>query len=42
MIRYMEQKGENLIFKSGGGITSFSNCRKEYGEMLAKAYVPIY
>ena len=42
MIRYMEQKGEHLIFKSGGGITSFSNCRKEYGEMLAKVYVPIY
>lgn len=42
MIRYIEQKGDHLIFKSGGGITSFSNCRKEYGEMLAKVYVPIY
>jgi para-aminobenzoate synthetase component 1 len=42
MIRYIEQKGEHLIFKSGGGITSFSDCRNEYGEMLAKVYVPIY
>jgi para-aminobenzoate synthetase component 1 len=42
MIRYIEQKGDHVIFKSGGGITSFSDCRNEYKEMLAKVYVPIY
>ena len=42
MIRYIEQKNDKLIFKSGGGITSFSDCRKEYHEMLEKVYVPIY
>jgi len=42
MIRFIEKKGDQLIFKSGGGITSFSDCKKEYGEMLEKVYVPIY
>jgi para-aminobenzoate synthetase component 1 len=42
MIRYMEQDGEKLIFKSGGGITSQSELIKEYEELIQKVYVPIY
>jgi len=42
MIRYIE-KGENgLNYRSGGGITTFSDCEKEYQELLDKIYVPIY
>ena len=42
MIRFIEQKGDDLIFKSGGGITSRSSCVSEYNEMKQKVYVPIY
>ena len=41
MIRFIEQKGEQLIFKSGGGITSQSDLQKEYEELIQKVYVPI-
>ena len=41
-IRYIEKEGENLVFKSGGGITFQSRCELEYDEMLKKVYVPIY
>ncbi|MCD4697337.1 MAG: aminodeoxychorismate synthase component I [Bacteroidales bacterium] len=41
MIRYIEKQGENLIFKSGGGITWFSKCEQEYNELVEKVYVPI-
>jgi para-aminobenzoate synthetase component 1 len=41
-IRYMEQVGENVLFKSGGGITFQSDWKKEYDEMQNKVYVPIY
>jgi len=41
MIRYIEQKDEKMIFKSGGGITTFSSCNKEYEELKDKVYVPI-
>lgn len=41
MIRYLEQQGEQIVFKSGGGITTFSNCKKEYEEMKDKVYLPI-
>jgi len=41
-IRYIEQQGEDLLFKSGGGITFQSDWRKEYDEMQKKVYVPIY
>ena len=30
-----------LYFKAGGGITSKSNCRKEYEEVIQKIYLPI-
>lgn len=41
-IRYIEKDGEQLIFKSGGGITFLSDCEKEYHELIRKVYVPIY
>ena len=40
MIRFLEQDGQGMCFKAGGGITSKSDCRKEYGEVLRKAYLP--
>lgn len=42
MIRFIEKKGENLLFKSGGGITHLSKLADEYTEMKNKIYVPIY
>lgn len=42
MIRYIERDGENLIFKSGGGVTTDSDAQKEYDELVDKVYVPIY
>lgn len=41
LIRYLEQQGDELIFKSGGGITFLSDCPTEYNELIQKAYVPI-
>jgi len=41
-IRFIEQQGEDLLFKSGGGITFKSDWEKEYEEMQKKVYVPIY
>jgi len=41
MIRFVEQQGDKLIFKSGGGITSRSELIKEYQELNQKVYVPI-
>ena len=41
MIRFMEQDGERLVFKSGGGITSQSELIKEYEELIQKVYVPV-
>jgi para-aminobenzoate synthetase component I len=41
LIRYIENKGEQLIYKSGGGITFMSDAVSEYDEMIKKVYVPI-
>ena len=41
MIRFIEQQEEQLIFKSGGGITAQSDLKKEYEELIQKVYVPI-
>lgn len=41
LIRYLEQVGDQLIFKSGGGITFLSDCQTEYNELIQKVYVPI-
>ncbi|MBN1339161.1 MAG: aminodeoxychorismate synthase component I [Bacteroidales bacterium] len=40
MIRFIEKKGNVMIFKSGGGITCFSNPQNEYNEMVDKVYLP--
>jgi para-aminobenzoate synthetase component 1 len=42
MIRFIEkQEDGSLIFKSGGGITVFSDALSEYQEMIDKVYLPI-
>lgn len=41
-IRYIENQGDEQIFKSGGGITFKSDWKKEYEEMQNKVYVPVY
>ena len=41
MIRYIEQEDNQLYFKAGGGITSKSECLKEYEEVLQKIYLLI-
>jgi len=40
MIRFIEQKSDKLVFRSGGGITSQSNVHTEFQELLDKVYVP--
>ncbi|MCI5082426.1 MAG: aminodeoxychorismate synthase component I [Saprospiraceae bacterium] len=40
MIRFIEQEDQQLIFKSGGGITSQSNAMEEYQELIQKVYLP--
>jgi len=40
LIRYLEQQGDELVFKSGGGITFLSDCLTEYNEIIQKVYVP--
>ncbi len=41
MIRYIERSGDKLFYRSGGGITTQSNARAEYQELIDKVYVPI-
>ena len=41
LIRFIERVGEDLYYKSGGGITVFSKPEEEYQELIAKVYVPI-
>lgn len=40
MIRYIERHNEQLIYKSGGGITIDSDNQSEYQEMIDKVYFP--
>lgn len=40
MIRYIEKKGNEYSFKSGGGVTIYSELHSEYLEMLDKVNVP--
>ncbi len=40
MIRFIEKRGEQLIYKSGGGITLESSAIEEYQEMIHKIYIP--
>jgi len=41
MIRFIEVVDGELIFKSGGGITTFSDWEAEYQELIDKVYLPI-
>lgn len=41
MIRFIENINGKLYFKSGGGITTFSDAASEYQELTDKVYVPI-
>lgn len=41
LIRYVEKRDAEYIYKSGGGITVESNCNDEYNEILKKIYVPL-
>ena len=40
-IRFIEKRGKELYYKSGGGITFMSNENEEYQELIDKIYVPI-
>ena len=41
MIRFIENDGGTLYYRSGGGITIQSNPEAEYQEAIDKVYVPI-
>ena len=41
MIRFIEETDTGWLFKAGGGITSQSDCRREYEEVIQKMYLPI-
>ena len=41
MIRFIEREDEKYFYKSGGGITFFSDAKSEYKELIDKVYVPI-
>ena len=40
-IRYLEKKDEQMIYRSGGGITFLSDLESEYNELIEKIYVPV-
>ena len=40
MIRFIEKKGDRLVYKSGGGITLDSDASSEYKELQDKIYLP--
>jgi para-aminobenzoate synthetase component 1 len=40
MIRYIETTAMGMTYKSGGGITIFSDAKKEYQELIQKVYLP--
>ncbi len=41
MIRFLEKTKEGFFYRSGGGITVYSDVKKEYDEMIKKIYIPI-
>ena len=41
MIRFIELRHGQLVYKSGGGISARSDAQKEYQEMIDKVYVPL-
>lgn len=40
LIRYIENDNGKMYFRSGGGITAYSNWEEEYQEVLDKIYLP--
>jgi para-aminobenzoate synthetase component 1 len=40
LIRFIEEDGGKTYFRSGGGITAYSNWEEEYQEVLDKIYLP--
>ncbi len=42
LIRFIEKRDDKYYYKSGGGITIYSDPEKEYEELNNKIYVPIY
>lgn len=40
LIRFIEKNNDGLFYRSGGGITTKSNCEDEYRELIQKIYVP--
>ena len=40
-IRYLEKKNDQLLYRSGGGITFLSDLESEYKELVEKIYVPV-
>ncbi len=41
MIRFIEKRGDQYVYKSGGGITTQSVAEAEYQEAIDKVYVPV-
>ncbi len=41
LIRYIENMNGKMLYKSGGGITVYSDPKKEYDELINKIYVPL-
>ncbi len=39
-IRYIEKNNNKMFFRSGGGLTAYSNVDDEYQELIQKIYVP--
>lgn len=42
LIRYVEKEGDNMSYRSGGGITFQSEEGAEYNELIDKIYVPSF
>ena len=40
MIRFIEKENDDLVYKSGGGITIDSDAQSEYEELIDKIYLP--
>ena len=42
LIRFIEERDGKYFYRSGGGITQFSDVSREYNEMTDKIYVPVF
>ncbi|MDO4695315.1 aminodeoxychorismate synthase component I [Porphyromonas sp.] len=41
LIRFIEKRGKQMYFRSGGGITINSDPKEEYNEVIQKVYIPL-